>query len=119
MVHCFQPAEDGMAKAFALLTAQEAAAMNTRIDDIADTVCPGDERTTAQRRADGLCALIAGYRTLGCRCVNPDCRKHEKIAHNTPDADGVITCPLHGLRIRAADGVVLTATPAAALAIGA
>lgn len=24
-----------------------------------------------------------------------------------PDADGVITCPLHGLRIRAADGVVL------------
>ena len=41
------------------------------------------------------------------------------LGSHVPDADGVITCPLHGLRIRAADGVVLTATPAAALAIGA
>lgn len=29
------------------------------------------------------------------------------LGSHLPDADGVITCPLHGLRIRAADGVVL------------
>lgn len=29
------------------------------------------------------------------------------LGSHAPDADGVITCPLHGLRIRAADGVVL------------
>lgn len=33
--------------------------------------------------------------------------KHFPLGSIAPDDDGVITCPLHGLRVRAADGVVL------------
>lgn len=33
--------------------------------------------------------------------------KNYPLGSHATDADGVITCPLHGLRIRAADGVVL------------
>ena len=35
--------------------------------------------------------------------------QHVSLASFEPDAHGVITCPLHGLRIRAADGICLEA----------
>lgn len=38
--------------------------------------------------------------------------RHAALGSLTPDVEGVITCPLHGLRIRAADGVVLPADAA-------
>lgn len=32
------------------------------------------------------------------------------LGHLAPDADGIVTCPLHGLRIRAEDGVCVGST---------
>jgi hypothetical protein len=86
----FKPAEDGMAKAFALLTAHEAIELDARIQVIAGTVCERDPRTLAQRRIDGLTALCRGLRTLGCRCDSAGCRWAEAVPLDQPDPDGVV-----------------------------
>ncbi|WP_336671248.1 HNH endonuclease signature motif containing protein [Tsukamurella sp. USMM236] len=73
----FRPAEDGMAAAYALLTAHEGLELGVRVDEIAETVCESDPRTAAQRRADGLMMLVRGYVTLGCWCTVPGCPLQE------------------------------------------
>lgn len=73
----FRPAEDGMAAAYALLTAHEGLELGVRVDEIAETVCESDPRTVAQRRADGLMMLVRGYLTLGCWCAVPGCPLRE------------------------------------------
>lgn len=83
----FKADDDGMASAYALLPAEDALEISTRVDDIADTVCEHDPRTIAQRRADGLLALAQGLRTLGCQCEHPGCSHHEQRA----TADAVVT----------------------------
>ncbi|WP_158636119.1 DUF222 domain-containing protein [Tsukamurella sputi] len=72
-----RPAEDGMAAAYALLTAHEGRELDVRVDGIAASVCDGDPRTAAQRRADGLMMLIRGFVTLGCWCEDEGCPVRE------------------------------------------
>jgi hypothetical protein len=54
------PISPGMAGIWAKLPLHEGAAFDTRLDDIAATVCHHDPRTTAQRRADA--ARDGGHR---------------------------------------------------------
>ncbi|KXP07164.1 hypothetical protein AXK59_03505 [Tsukamurella tyrosinosolvens] len=76
----FRPAEDGMAAAYALLTAHEGLELGVRVDEIAGTVCESDPRTVPQRRADGLMMLVRGFSTLGCWCAVPGCPLREARA---------------------------------------
>ncbi len=69
-----RPADDGMAVAYALLTAHETREVAARVDEIAGTVCDCDPRTVAQRRADAFVMIARGFITLGCRCALPVCR---------------------------------------------
>lgn len=87
----FRPAEDGMAAAYALLTAHEGLELGVRVDEIAETVCESDPRTVAQRRADGLMMLVRGYVTLGCWCAVPGCPLQEArpVGDTGPDDEGV------------------------------
>jgi Domain of unknown function (DUF222)/HNH endonuclease len=39
-----------------------------RLDELAGTVCEADPRTSAQRRADALAALVAGVDRMACTC---------------------------------------------------
>ena len=63
----------GMARMYATLFVPDAAAMDARLDALADTVCPKDPRTKDQRRADALGALAHGADRLPCLCGTPDC----------------------------------------------
>ena len=63
----------GMATMYARLFVPDAAALDTRLDALADTVCPADPRTKEQRRADALGALAHGADRLPCLCDTPDC----------------------------------------------
>ena len=67
------PISPGMAGIWAKLPLHEGAAFDTRLDDIAATVCHHDPRTTAQRRADALGAIAAGQTRLACGCGDPEC----------------------------------------------
>jgi hypothetical protein len=53
--------------------AQAAAVFDQRLDRLADTVCPNDSRTRAQRRADAVGVIGDGLGRLGCDCGAPDC----------------------------------------------
>ncbi|WP_415674786.1 DUF222 domain-containing protein [Tsukamurella hominis] len=87
----FRPAEDGMAAAYALLTAHEGLELGVRVDEIAGTVCESDPRTVAQRRVDGLMMLVRGYVTLGCWCAVPGCPLQEArpVGDTGSDDEGV------------------------------
>jgi hypothetical protein len=63
----------GLASVEARLLGPDGAALDKRLDAMADTVCAGDPRTVAQRRADALGALGHGGDRLVCGCDNPDC----------------------------------------------
>ena len=67
------PISPGMAGIWAKLPLHEGAAFDTRLDDIAATVCHHDPRTTAQRRADAQGAIAAGQTRLACGCGHPEC----------------------------------------------
>ncbi|MET9328639.1 DUF222 domain-containing protein [Tsukamurella sp. NPDC003166] len=69
-----RPADDGMAVAYALLTAHEIRELESRVDEVAATVCDCDPRSASQRRADAFVMLVRGFVTLGCRCALPVCR---------------------------------------------
>ncbi|OMC43196.1 hypothetical protein A5745_17720 [Mycobacterium sp. IS-2888] len=60
--------ESGMAWVEASVFATTGQALDRRLDELAATVCEGDPRTKAQRRADALEALAAGADTLVCGC---------------------------------------------------
>ena len=65
------PISPGMAGIWAKLPLHEGAAFDTRLDDIAATVCHHDPRTTAQRRADAQGAIAAGQTRPGMRLRAP------------------------------------------------
>ncbi|MGE2813584.1 HNH endonuclease signature motif containing protein [Mycobacterium heidelbergense] len=73
--------ESGMAWLEASVFATTGQALDRRLDELAGTVCEGDPRTKAQRRADALGALAAGAETLVCGCGSPDC--HPAAAKST------------------------------------
>ncbi len=64
---------DGTAELGGLLVSTDAAALDTRLDALARTVCEADPRTVEQRRADALGALAVGLQRLACRCGTAQC----------------------------------------------
>lgn len=63
----------GMAELWGSLRAPDALALEARLNQLADTVCPQDPRTKEQRRADATGALAAGADRLACLCGRDDC----------------------------------------------
>jgi len=63
----------GMAELWGSLRSPVAAALDTRLNELAATVCPSDPRTTKQRRADAVGAMASGDDRLACQCGNDDC----------------------------------------------
>jgi hypothetical protein len=66
------PISPGMAGIWAKVPLVDGAAFDTRLDEIAGTVCPDDPRTQRQRRADAMFAMAAGQTGLECGC-GADC----------------------------------------------
>jgi hypothetical protein len=67
------PLYSGMAEIWGDVRAPDALAFDRCLDELADTVCPADPRTKAQRRADALSALAARATAMSCACGSPDC----------------------------------------------
>ena len=66
-------AEDAMVHLFGSLPAADGRKLDTRLRELANTVCPADGRTFAQRKADALSALVDGLDHLPCACGREDC----------------------------------------------
>jgi hypothetical protein len=67
------PAGGGMADVWGSVRAEDGAAFDQRLNDIAATVCKEDPRTKTQRRADASGALSRGESTLACLCGSAQC----------------------------------------------
>lgn len=65
--------ESGMSEIYGRLFGTDAAALDRRLDAVADTACAADPRSRAERRADALGALAAGADRLACRCGGTEC----------------------------------------------
>lgn len=68
-----EPTGQGLADLFGTVDAVDAAVFDKRLDQLARTVCAGDPRTHAQRRADAIRALSEGRSRLECQCGSADC----------------------------------------------
>ncbi|MGH3642609.1 MAG: DUF222 domain-containing protein, partial [Mycobacterium sp.] len=75
----------GLAILFATLFATDATALDSRLNALADTVCPADPRTKDQRRSDAMGALSHGADRLMCLCDVQDCPAAE-----IPPSTGVV-----------------------------
>jgi hypothetical protein len=75
----------GLAILFGTLFATDATALDSRLDALADTVCPADPRTKDQRRSDAIGALSHGADRLACLCDVEDCPAGE-----IPPSTGVV-----------------------------
>ncbi|MEH3135853.1 MAG: DUF222 domain-containing protein [Mycolicibacterium neoaurum] len=64
---------DGVVSFWGRMRTTDAAISDTRLNDLAHSVCDGDPRTLAERRADALAAVLVGAETLTCLCGDPDC----------------------------------------------
>ncbi|MEO9221250.1 MAG: DUF222 domain-containing protein [Mycobacteriaceae bacterium] len=69
-------AEDAMVSLFGSLPAADGRKLDTRLRELAHTVCPADGRTFEQRKADALGALVDGLDFLPCACGRDDCPQH-------------------------------------------
>ena len=67
------PSHNGLAQFWGAVRATDAAVLDRRLDQLADTVCGEDSRTKRQRRADALAALAAGQESMLCDCGSPQC----------------------------------------------
>jgi hypothetical protein len=67
------PTDAGLAGIWAQLRATDGAALDQKLDALADTVCAADPRTKKQRRADALGALVAGLSVMHCQCESAEC----------------------------------------------
>ncbi|WP_131827721.1 DUF222 domain-containing protein, partial [Mycolicibacterium conceptionense] len=65
---------------WANVAAEDAAALDQRLDAIADTVCEHDPRTRERRRAEAIGPLARLEAHLVCRCGRDDCPATQKRA---------------------------------------
>ncbi|WP_235632054.1 HNH endonuclease signature motif containing protein [Mycolicibacterium rutilum] len=65
---------------WARLAFDEGVAFDTRIDEIAATVCREDPRTAEQRRVDAMVAISQGQLRLVCGCGASDCPNSGSVA---------------------------------------
>lgn len=63
----------GIAEVHGNVFASTALALDRRLDELAGTVCAADPRTSAQRRADALMALVTGADRMVCTCGDSEC----------------------------------------------
>ena len=77
--------ETGIAQLFASLFAPNGAALDARLNALADTVCPHDPRPKHQRRSDAFGALSYGQDRIACLCERPDCE-----AYLRPPSTGIV-----------------------------
>jgi uncharacterized protein DUF222 len=68
-----RPGQNGMAEIWGCVRAADAAAIDTKLNELAATVCQDDPRTTTQRRTDALTPLAARAATMPCTCGSDDC----------------------------------------------
>ncbi|ORA58249.1 HNH endonuclease signature motif containing protein [Mycobacteroides franklinii] len=64
---------DPLAEIWGVLQTPHAVALDKRLNQLVDTVCAADPRTTTQRRADAIGALTQGLNQMRCTCADPDC----------------------------------------------
>jgi Domain of unknown function (DUF222) len=81
-----EPTDSGLAGIWAQLHATDGAALDQKLDALAETVCQADPRTKKQRRADALGALAAGLPAMRCQCGSPAC----SAAQRRPATDVVV-----------------------------
>ncbi|CDP88188.1 13E12 repeat-containing protein [Mycolicibacterium farcinogenes] len=74
------PGRPGAATIWANVAAEDAVALDQRLDAIADTVCEHDPRTRERRRADAIGPLARLEAHLVCRCGRDDCPATQKRA---------------------------------------
>jgi hypothetical protein len=67
------PGQNGTAEIYGSVRATDGAALNARLAGLAASVCRDDPRSTRQRRADSISALIAGESTMPCLCGSAQC----------------------------------------------
>jgi hypothetical protein len=70
----------GLAYVEGTLYAQDAAALERRVAQLAGGGCENDPRTLDQRRADAMGAVAAGADRLGCGCGDPQCAAADQAA---------------------------------------
>ncbi|MGW4097599.1 HNH endonuclease signature motif containing protein [Mycobacterium sp. NPDC004974] len=75
-----EPGSPGKATVWANLDAADGAALDQRLDALADTVCEHDPRTREQRRADAVGPLARLESQLPCRCGRDECPAAQKRA---------------------------------------
>lgn len=91
----------GTASLWGRLYATDAAALDRRLTQLAEQVCPDDPRTLAQRRADALGALAVGAQHLSCGCgsatcpigTGPDERSAAVVVHVVADESALAVAP--------------------------
>ncbi|WP_120771001.1 DUF222 domain-containing protein, partial [Mycobacterium syngnathidarum] len=81
-----EPGSLGNATIWANVDAVDGAALDQRLDALADTVCEHDPRTHEQRRADAIGPLARLEAQLPCRCGRQDCA----AAQNRAAADAAV-----------------------------
>jgi len=83
-------AEDAMTTLFGSLPAEHGRKFDTRLRELANTPCPADGRTFAQRKADAVSALVDGLNYLPCTCERQDCPQHDSDLSTALDGYGII-----------------------------
>lgn len=89
---------DGIAEVRATMTAEEGAALDTRLTALAKTVCAADPRSLRARRADAFTAIQKG-RVFACACESKDCPSRAAAEPNpepnasTPGAPASVPLP--------------------------
>jgi hypothetical protein len=68
------PDQYGMAEIWGKVRATDGAALDKKLNELADTVCKDDPRTKKQRRTDALGAWSAGQAVMDCLCGSQRCR---------------------------------------------
>ncbi|OMB77505.1 HNH endonuclease signature motif containing protein [Mycolicibacterium conceptionense] len=74
------PGRPGAATIWANVDAEDAAALDQRLDAIADTVCEHDPRSRERRRAEAIGPLARLEAHLVCRCGREECPAAQKRA---------------------------------------
>lgn len=83
----FLSLKSGLTSMWATVSPEDAVVIDTRLDELAATVCVDDSRTADQRRADAIAALAGGRDRLACDCGSGEC---PGTANAKPLADIVI-----------------------------
>ncbi len=69
----FHDSGNGLSEIFGRLQSPNTHLVDARLTALAQSVCPADPRTLAQRRADAMAALATDADRLLCRCGQPTC----------------------------------------------